>query len=93
MLIIKIMSYGVNDSSNLIKFCNSGNLQDIYDYFSKEKISDDQIKNCIRNLSGKIMDKTRHEISDTLRSCLKSNISDGEYIKLVEPNKLIDLCR
>ncbi|AGF85190.1 repeat protein [Moumouvirus goulette] len=81
------------ESNNLIDLCNSGNVQEIYDYFSREKILDDQIKNCIRNLSCKIVDKTRYEISNILRSCLKSNISDGEYIKLVEPNKLIDLCR
>ncbi|AGC02074.1 ankyrin repeat protein [Acanthamoeba polyphaga moumouvirus] len=79
-------------NTNLIDLCNSGNLQEIHDFFSRENISDDQIKHCIRNLSCKIEKKFCREISDILRSFLKNNISDGEYIKLVEPYKLYELC-
>ncbi|QGR54063.1 ankyrin repeat-containing protein [Moumouvirus maliensis] len=60
-------------------------------FFSRENISDDQIKLCIRNLSCKMEEKTRNDIADILRSCLKNNISNGEYIKLVYPNKFYDI--
>uniref|UniRef100_A0A6G6ACU8 Ankyrin repeat-containing protein n=1 Tax=Borely moumouvirus TaxID=2712067 RepID=A0A6G6ACU8_9VIRU len=79
------------EANNLINLFNSGNLQEIHDFFSRENISDDQIKLCIRNLSCKMEEKTRHDIGDILRSFLKNNISNGEYIKLVDPNKFYDI--
>nr|WBF70649.1 hypothetical protein [Megavirus caiporensis] len=72
----------------LLDYCKkSNNHQDIYNFIMNEDISDKLIIETILNLSKNI------NLCDLLRNCLKNNISDAKYDRLIDPYKLKNLCK
>ncbi|AEX61808.1 hypothetical protein CE11_00676 [Megavirus courdo11] len=71
----------------LLDYCKkSNNHQNIYNFIINEDISDKLILETILNLNKNI------NLCDLLRSCLKINISDTKYDRLIDPYKLRKLC-
>ncbi|AZL89241.1 ankyrin repeat protein [Megavirus baoshan] len=72
----------------LLDYCKkTNNHQNIYDFIINENISDKLISNTILNLNENL------SLCDFLRDCLKNNISDVEYDRLIDPYKLKNLCK
>ncbi|ANB50723.1 hypothetical protein [Powai lake megavirus] len=72
----------------LLDYCQkSNNHQDIYNFIINEDISDKLIIETISNLN------ENKSLCDSLRNCLKIDILDTKYDRLIDPYKLKNLCK
>ncbi|AUV58561.1 hypothetical protein [Bandra megavirus] len=76
------------------KECNENNIQEICERIRENNISDDVIKNIIKNIGSSFIYSNIeiHNIGENIRNCLQISISDEDFEKLIDPYKFNRLC-
>nr|URM62122.1 ankyrin repeat domain containing protein [Mimivirus sp.] len=74
--------------------CNENNIQEICEHIRENNISDDVIKNIIKNIGSSFTYSNIeiHNIGENIRNCLQIPISDEDFEKLIDPYKFNRLC-